>query len=75
VQVAVAGGQTRRERRLWLRDANAERARTIVRRTSLGHAAVNAELNRLAGLQRITEATLEQLEARLRVADKWLDRI
>ena len=41
-------------------------------RTRLGHAEVNAELNRQVGIRRITEATLDQLEARLAAAEKWL---
>jgi hypothetical protein len=36
------------------------------------HAQVNAELNRMVGLRKITEATTEQLERRLRAAEKWL---
>jgi len=38
-------------------------------------AAVNAELNRQAGIRRITEATVPQLEARLRHAERWLARL
>jgi hypothetical protein len=33
---------------------------------------VNAELNRLSGVRRVTEATIEQLERRLAAADRWL---
>jgi hypothetical protein len=33
---------------------------------------VNAELNRLAGVDRITEATVEQLEKRRDLAAQWL---
>jgi hypothetical protein len=65
---------SRLERRKHLRDANAESARALVHRTGLGHAHVNAELNRMAGVQRIAEATVEQLERRLRVAEHWLQR-
>ena len=39
------------------------------------HAEVNAELNRHAGIRRVTEATTEQLERRLRAAEAWLRRI
>ena len=42
-----------------------DRARRIARLTGLTHAQVNRELNRLASLDRITEATVEQLERRL----------
>ena len=65
---------SRLERRKRLRDANAESARALVHRTGLAHAHVNAELNRMAGVSRIAEATVEQLERRLRVAEKWLQR-
>lgn len=66
---------TRQEHKERLRADNAERARDIARRAGLGHAAVNAELNRLAGVRRVTEATLEQLERRLRHADAWARRL
>ena len=35
----------------------------------------NAELNRLAGVRRVTEATVEQLERRLRHAEAWYRRL
>jgi superfamily II DNA or RNA helicase len=63
---------TRREEKRILRDQNASVARELVRRTRLTHAQVNAELNRLSGVRRVTEATMEQLERRLGVADRWL---
>jgi superfamily II DNA or RNA helicase len=66
---------TRREHKRQLRDANAERARDIVRMSGLTHAQVNGELNRLAGAGRVSEATVEQLEARLTHADRWLTRL
>jgi superfamily II DNA or RNA helicase len=62
---------TRRERKARLRDANAVLARSIARRSGWSHAQVNAELNRLAGVRRVTEATVEQLERRLRQAERW----
>ncbi len=75
---AVADGDgallTRRQHKQLLRDANAERARAIARRTGWSHAQVNAELNRMAGLRRITEATVPQLERRLRLAERWQAR-
>jgi hypothetical protein len=63
------------ESRKRLRDANAERARAIARSTGMPHSQVNAELNRMAGVRRVTEATAHQLEVRLRHATTWLDRI
>jgi superfamily II DNA or RNA helicase len=65
---------SRREHKQRLRDANAERVRILTRFTGMSHAQVNAELNRLAGLTRVTEATADQLETRLRHADRWLSR-
>ena len=62
----------RRDQKKKLREANAEWASLISRRTNMSHAQVNAELNRLAGVRKITEATTEQLERRLRAAEKWL---
>jgi hypothetical protein len=71
---AAAGTTTRREEKEQLRDANATVARELVRRTGMTHARVNAELNRLSSVRRVSEATLEQLERRLASADKWLAR-
>jgi hypothetical protein len=36
------------------------------------HGQVNAELNRLSGVRKVSEATIEQLERRIAVADRWL---
>ena len=33
---------------------------------------MNAELNRLSGVRKVSEATLEQLEARLAQGNRWL---
>jgi superfamily II DNA or RNA helicase len=63
---------TRREEKQQLREANATVARELVRRTGLTHARVNAELNRLSSVRRISEATVRQLERRLACADRWL---
>ena len=71
----VAVGQTLRERKKKLRDDNAEQARRLARLTGLTHAQVNRELNRLTGLDRVTEATSEQLERRLRHAEGWLRKV
>jgi superfamily II DNA or RNA helicase len=65
---------TRREQKSRLRNANAEIARDLARRTGWSHAQVNNELNRLAGIRKITEATLEQLERRLRQGEAWYRR-
>jgi hypothetical protein len=66
---------TRREAKDALRLANANAARDLARRTGLSHAQINAELNRQIGIRRITEATIAQLDARLKQADRWLTRL
>jgi superfamily II DNA or RNA helicase len=63
---------TRREEKKQLRDANAAVARELGRRTGMTHAQVNAELNRLSSVRKVSEATVQQLERRLAAADKWL---
>ncbi|MHB1782208.1 MAG: hypothetical protein ACYCTE_05875, partial [Acidimicrobiales bacterium] len=68
-------GMARTELREQLRVANSAIARSLARRTGWSHAKVNAELNRLAGLARVTEATIAQLESRLRHGERWLGRV
>ncbi len=63
---------TPRERRRQLRAKNSARAADLVRHANMSHAKVNAELNRLAGITRITEATEVQLQRRLDEAERWL---
>jgi len=60
------------ERKARLRASNASRVRDLARRTGMTHAQVNAELNRLAGLQRVGDANAEQLERRLLHAERWM---
>jgi hypothetical protein len=67
--------RTRREHKVHLRAGNADRARDIVRVSGLTHAQVNGELNRLSGVGKVAEATVEQLDNRLRHADRWLSRL
>ncbi|CAB4529351.1 unannotated protein [freshwater metagenome] len=76
---AVAGsaggaldGMTLRQRKIAMRDYNADLARDLVRSTGWSHPQVNAELNRLSGIRKISEATLDQLERRLIAGRKWL---
>lgn len=68
-------GLTRRQQKEQLRDANADLARSLVARTGLTHAQVNAEMNRLAGVTRVSEATLEQLQKRLDKAEEWYRKV
>jgi len=74
-QAALATLKTRKQEKKELRDANANRVRELVQMTGLGHAQVNGQLNRDAGVDKITEATVVQLERRLRVADSWIRRL
>ena len=71
LSAVVPDGRTLREHKQRLRDANTSRVRMIARATGMTHAAVNGELNRVIGLARISEATVEQLERRLARADQW----
>ncbi|MET0146928.1 MAG: DEAD/DEAH box helicase [Ilumatobacteraceae bacterium] len=69
-----APGVTLVEHKRQLRDSNSTVARELVHVTGWPHARVNAELNRRAGITRVTQATAEQLERRLRHAESWLRR-
>jgi hypothetical protein len=46
----------------------------LSRRSGQTHAQVNAELNRLSGVGRITEATVAQLRTRIEVAERLAKR-
>jgi superfamily II DNA or RNA helicase len=69
----TATSGTRRGEKTRLRDRNAALVADLARVTGLGHRAINGELNRLAGLVRIDEATVDQLERRAEHARRWLD--
>jgi hypothetical protein len=64
---------TRRGEKTRLRDRNAALVADLARITGMNHRAVNSELNRLAGVVRITDATVEQLHRRLQHARTWLE--
>ena len=68
----VMDGGTRREHKERLRKANADKGRLIAHHTGMTHAGVNAELNRVSGVKKVSEATVEQLQRRLDQAEKWL---
>lgn len=68
-------GKTRAEHKADLRAANSNLVRELVALTGLSHAAVNKELNKRAGITKVTEATTVQLERRLRNADVWLTQL
>lgn len=63
------------ERKDDLRTRNAHVAKRLVDLTGWGHAKVQAEMNRLAGVSRVATATTEQLDRRLRYAESWLRRL
>lgn len=62
-----------RSRKRKLREQNSAIVSALAHRTRRSHAELNAELNRRIGIQRITEATLAQLERRLEAARRWLE--
>lgn len=65
-------GHNPRQHRLELRAHNQRLAQELARRTGLSHAQVNGQLNRLVGLRRIDEATVDQLCRRAKQAEQWL---
>ena len=79
--LAAAGQQgatitvSRTQRKRELRQANADRVQMLVHLTGHDHKVINARLNEEAGITRIAEATVADLERRLARADRWIDRI
>ncbi len=61
----------RRRTKSQLREANAEAVRDLVRLTGRDHRVVNSELNRQAGIAKVTAATISELERRLDAARSW----
>lgn len=74
ISIGGANSKTRREEKKRLREQNAEMVTLIVRRSGRTPAQVNGELNRLAGIGRITEATVSQLRQRLDAAERMAKR-
>ncbi|MDH5521651.1 MAG: DEAD/DEAH box helicase [Acidimicrobiia bacterium] len=58
-----------------LRTRNADVAKRLVDITGWGHARVQGEMNRLAGVSKVSTATVDQLERRLRYSESWLRRL
>lgn len=56
-----------------LRGQNTTVVRDLATRTGLDHAHINRELNKMSRIGRISDATVEQLERRLRHAERWLN--
>jgi superfamily II DNA or RNA helicase len=69
------GGRPLAEVKRELRAANADLGLHLVRCTGMSHREVNGRLNRLAGVQRVTEATLEQLRSRADHAERWISSL
>jgi superfamily II DNA or RNA helicase len=69
------GGRPLSEIKAELRTANAELAQELVRFTTMSHREVNGRLNRLAGVRRVTEATLDELRRRADQAERWLSSL
>jgi superfamily II DNA or RNA helicase len=63
------------ERKDDLRTRNADVAKRLVDLTGWTHARVQAEMNRLAGVGKVSTATTDQLERRLRYSESWLRRL
>jgi superfamily II DNA or RNA helicase len=58
-----------------LRTRNAHVAKRIVDMTGWTHARVQGDMNRLAGIGKVSTATTDQLARRLRYAESWLRRL
>ncbi|MFA9443978.1 DEAD/DEAH box helicase [Egicoccus sp. AB-alg6-2] len=65
---------SRTQRKRELRQANTDRVRMLTHLTGLAPEVINGRLNRESGVRSITEATVRDLERRLRAADTWIDR-
>lgn len=63
-----------RARRRQLRDANAAAVAELVRVVDMSHAQINAELNRMVGIQRVGEASVDELGRRRGAVIAWLAR-
>ncbi len=80
VAAAVAGpdgepAPSHRDERRRLRALNSALAGELASRTGMAHSQVNAELNRLAGVRRVTEATNAQLDTRAKKGRQWLAQL
>ena len=69
---ALSELRTRESEKRDLRDFNSVRVTELARLTGWDHSRINGELNRRAGIRSIAEATVVQLEKRLREADRWI---
>lgn len=72
---AVATTVPLTQQRKELRQANADRVQLLVHLTGLSHGEVNAKLNASSSVRSVEQATLKELQARLREADRWLEKV
>jgi superfamily II DNA or RNA helicase len=65
---------SRTQRKRELRQANTDRVTMLRHLTGLTPEVINAQLNRDTGIRTIDEATIRDLEKRLQLADRWVDK-
>lgn len=65
-------GESRSATKARLRGANSAIVKALVESTDQGHSAVNRELNRLSGINKVSTATVAELEVRLVAGRTWL---
>ena len=66
------GGRPLAEVKKELREANADLVLHLTRFTGLSHREVNGRLNRLSGVQKVNEATIDELRKRADQAERWI---
>jgi superfamily II DNA or RNA helicase len=65
---------SRTQRKKELRRANTDRVVMLTHLTGLDPQTINGQLNRDAGIRTIDDATIRDLETRLKLADRWVDK-
>jgi hypothetical protein len=69
--VVPVGNASLAEAKSKLRKDNADLVAHLVAVTGRSHREINGELNRLAGVRKVTEATADQLQRRLVAGERW----
>ena len=72
---SLTGAKSVSEIKEELRERNLDIAKRLIAVTGMGHAKLNGELNRLAGVVSVGGATNDQLERRARHGEAWLQRL
>ena len=72
---SLTGAKSVAEIKEELRERNLDIAKRLIAVTGMGHAKLNGELNRLAGVVSVGGATNDQLERRARHGEAWLQRL